>query len=54
MCYQEYNMCYQDWLGTAEWTNFTWQEQKDHLLRTQGIMFMSTEEYYAMQHVQPL
>jgi hypothetical protein len=23
-----YNMCYQDWQITAEWTNFTWQEHK--------------------------
>jgi hypothetical protein len=27
-----YNMCYRDWRGTAEWTNFTWQEHKAHLL----------------------
>jgi hypothetical protein len=27
-----YNMCYQDWHSTAEWTNFTWQEHKAHLL----------------------
>jgi hypothetical protein len=49
-----YNMCYQDWQSTAEWTNFTWQEHKAYLLRTQGIMLMSTEEYYAMQHAQPM
>jgi hypothetical protein len=49
-----YNMCYQDWQGTAEWTHFTWQEHKVHLLRTQGIMLMSTDEYYAMQNAQPM
>jgi hypothetical protein len=27
-----YNMCYHDWRGTAEWTNFTWQEHKAHFL----------------------
>jgi hypothetical protein len=27
-----YNMCYQVWHSTAEWTNFTWQEHKAHLL----------------------
>jgi hypothetical protein len=43
-----YNMCCQDWKSTAEWTNFIWQEHKAHLLRTQGIMLISTEEYYAM------
>jgi hypothetical protein len=47
-------MCYQDWQTTAEWINFTCQEHKAHLLRTQGIMFISTEEYYAMQHAQPM
>jgi hypothetical protein len=46
-----YNMCYQDWQGTAKWTHFTWQEHKTHLLRTQGIMLMSTDEYYTMQNV---
>jgi hypothetical protein len=35
-----YNMCYQDWRGTAEWTRFTWQEYKDHLLRIQGMSIM--------------
>jgi hypothetical protein len=49
-----YNMCYQDWQSTAEWTNFTWQERKAHLLRTQGIMLISMKEYYAMQHAQPM
>jgi hypothetical protein len=38
--------------STAEWTNFTWQEHKAHLLRTQSIMLMSTGEYYTMQHAQ--
>jgi hypothetical protein len=27
-----YNMCYQNWQNTAEWTNFTWREHKAHLL----------------------
>jgi hypothetical protein len=49
-----YNMCYQDWQDTAEWTHFTWQEHKAHLLRIQGIMLMSTDEYYAIQNAQPM
>jgi hypothetical protein len=49
-----YNMCYKDWQNTGEWTNFIWQEHKAHLLWAQGIMLMSTEEYYAMQHTQPM
>jgi hypothetical protein len=49
-----YNMCYQDWRDTAEWTRFTWQEYKAHLLRTQGIMLISSDEYYAMQNAQPI
>jgi hypothetical protein len=49
-----YNMCYQDWQGTAKWTHFTWQEHKAHLLRTQGIMLMCMDEYYAMQNAQPM
>jgi hypothetical protein len=49
-----YNMCYQNWQITAEWINFTWQEHKAHLLQTQSIMLMSMEEYYAMQHAQPM
>jgi hypothetical protein len=49
-----YNMCYQDWRGTAEWTRFTWQEYKSHLLQTQCIILISTDEYYAMQNAQPI
>jgi hypothetical protein len=28
-----YNMLYHEWQGTTEWTHFTWQEYKAHLLR---------------------
>ena len=46
-----YNMLYQDWRGTAEWTHFTWHEYKAHLLRTKCIMLMSTNEYYAINNM---
>jgi hypothetical protein len=35
-------------------TNFTCQEHKAHILQTQDIMLISTDEYYVMQHVQPI
>ena len=44
-----YHMLYDEWRGTSHWTNQSWQEYKAGLLRAQGIMLMSTEEYYAMQ-----
>jgi hypothetical protein len=49
-----YSICYQDWQNTVKWANFTLQEYKAHLLRTQCIILMLTEEYYTMQHAQSI
>lgn len=46
-----YTMLYHDWQTTAEWTHLTWQQYKAQQLQNQGIMLMSTEEYYSMQHM---
>ena len=42
---QFYEMLLDEWRTTAPWTGRTWTEYKGHLLQTQGIMLMSTEEY---------
>jgi hypothetical protein len=46
-----YTMLYQDWQTTAAWTGLTWQQYKAQQLQYKGIMLMSTEEYYSMQHL---
>src|SRR6266508_3797830 len=42
---QFYEMLLTQWRTTAPWTGRSWTEYRAHLLQTEGIMLMSTEEY---------
>ena len=42
---QFYGMLLHQWRTTAPWMGRSWTEYKAHLLQTEGIMLMSTEEY---------
>jgi hypothetical protein len=37
------------WSTTSTWTGQTWTEYKAQLMREQGIMLLSTEEYNMAQ-----
>jgi len=43
-----YEQLHSQWRTTYHWTGQTWMEYKAGLLQAQGIMVVSTEEYYAM------
>jgi len=43
-----YEQLYSQWTTTSHWTGQSWMDYKATLLHTQGIMLVSTEEYYAM------
>ena len=46
-----YEQLHSQWATTAHWTGQTWMEYKATLLQTQGIMVVSTKDYYAMHNL---
>lgn len=44
-----YQMLVESWSTTSAWTGQTWVEYKAQLMRDQGIMLLSTEEYNMAQ-----
>ena len=46
-----YEQLHSQWATTAHWTGQTWMEYKATLLQSQGIMVVSTTEYYTMHNL---
>jgi hypothetical protein len=44
-----YQMLAESWSTTSAWTRQTWVEYMAQLMREQGIMFLSIEEYNMAQ-----